>query len=141
MSTVHIMRHTSYMYDMACSEMIHLMVLPNPDTLDLAKRPQHGGRDRHVCIGMSLSAFPSHHTPDILCIQVAAMIDDVMSRSAMHLISHLHAAGVQAISPLVDRLEKAGIQHTKSMSGRPAIFFRDPDANVLEVAEMGTWRE
>ncbi len=30
---------------------------------------------------------------------------------------------------------------TKSMSGRPAIFFRDPDANVLEVAEMGTWRE
>ena len=37
-----------------CSEMIHLMVLPNPDTLDLAKRPQHGGRDRHVCIGERL---------------------------------------------------------------------------------------
>ena len=52
-----------------------------------------------------------------------------------------HAAGVQSISPLVDRLEKAGVQFTKSMSGRPAIFFRDPDANVLEVAELGTWRE
>ena len=25
-------------------------------------------------------------------------------------------------------------------SGRAAIFFRDPDANVLECAEMGTWR-
>lgn len=50
-------------------------------------------------------------------------------------------AGVQAIGPLVDRLEKAGIQYTKSMSGRPAVFFRDPDQNVLEIAEMGTWRE
>ena len=63
--------------------------------------------------------------------------------SAVHssLYSLLCAAGVQSISPLVDRLEKAGVQHTKSMSGRPAIFFRDPDANVLEVAEMGSWRE
>ena len=38
-----------------CSEMIHLMVLPNPDTADMAKRPQHGGRDRHCCIGEHLS--------------------------------------------------------------------------------------
>ena len=35
------------------------------------------------------------------------------------------------------RLENADVQFTKSMSGRPAIFFRDPDANVLEIAEMG----
>lgn len=31
-------------------EMIHLMELPNPD--DLHGRPEHGGRDRHFCIGI-----------------------------------------------------------------------------------------
>ncbi|BDA42666.1 Uncharacterized protein YwkD [Coccomyxa sp. Obi] len=80
------------------SEMIHLMELPNPDTLDMEKRPQHGGRDRHFCIG------------------------------------------VQSIEPLVERLEQAGVPYTKSMSGRPAVFFRDPDMNVLEVGAMGVWR-
>lgn len=35
------------------SEMIHLMQLPNPDTLDMDRRPEHGGRDRHFCIGES----------------------------------------------------------------------------------------
>lgn len=29
-------------------EMIHLMQLPNPDPMD--GRPEHGGRDRHVCL-------------------------------------------------------------------------------------------
>lgn len=29
-------------------EMIHLMELPNPDPAD--GRPEHGGRDRHVCL-------------------------------------------------------------------------------------------
>jgi hypothetical protein len=42
------------MKQVMCSEMIHLMVLPNPDTTDMAKRPQHGGRDRHFCIGEHL---------------------------------------------------------------------------------------
>ena len=63
-----------------------------------------------------------------------------------HILLHqmsrcVHAAGVQSIEPLVARLEKADVQFTKSMSGRPAIFFRDPDANVLEIAEMGAWRD
>lgn len=30
------------------SEMIHLMELPNPDPFE--GRPEHGGRDRHVCL-------------------------------------------------------------------------------------------
>lgn len=30
-------------------EMIHLMELPNPDPL--TGRPEHGGRDRHFCVG------------------------------------------------------------------------------------------
>ena len=29
-------------------EMIHLMELPNPDPMN--GRPEHGGRDRHVCL-------------------------------------------------------------------------------------------
>ncbi|CAK9328212.1 unnamed protein product [Citrullus colocynthis] len=32
------------------AEMIHLMELPNPDPL--SGRPEHGGRDRHTCIGI-----------------------------------------------------------------------------------------
>ena len=34
-------------------EMIHLMELPNPDPTDLNDRPDHGGRDRHFCMGES----------------------------------------------------------------------------------------
>jgi glyoxylase I family protein len=30
-------------------EMVHLMELPNPDPLE--GRPEHGGRDRHFCVG------------------------------------------------------------------------------------------
>jgi glyoxylase I family protein len=50
----------------------------------LAGRPDHGGRDRHFCVG------------------------------------------VAAVEPLVAKLEAAGLPYTKSMSGRPAVFFRDP---------------
>ncbi|KAK3241333.1 hypothetical protein CYMTET_48891 [Cymbomonas tetramitiformis] len=80
------------------SEMIHLMELPNPDPL--TGRPEHGGRDRHMCIGVAPGT--------------------------------LHV--------LENSLESADIPFTRSMSGRPAVFFRDPDANVLEVAEMASWR-
>ncbi|KAK9843531.1 hypothetical protein WJX81_007638 [Elliptochloris bilobata] len=79
-------------------DQIHLMELPNPDPTDVEQRPQHGGRDRHFCVG------------------------------------------VESVAPLAARLEAAGIPFTRSMSGRAAIFFRDPDANVLEVAEVKPWR-
>ena len=49
-------------------------------------------------------------------------------------------AGVESVGPLAARLEDAGVPFTRSMSGRAAIFFRDPDANVLEVAEVKSWR-
>lgn len=50
----------------------------------LTGRPEHGGRDRHFCVG------------------------------------------VASIEPLVEKLEAAGVSYTKSMSGRAALFFRDP---------------
>jgi glyoxylase I family protein len=77
-------------------EMIHLMELPNPDPAE--GRPEHGGRDRHFCVG------------------------------------------VEDIEPLVAKLEAAKVPYTRSMSGRPAIFFRDPDMNCLEIVEMESWR-
>lgn len=78
-------------------EMIHLMELPNPDPMD--GRPEHGGRDRHFCVG------------------------------------------VKDIQPLEARLKDAGVEYTKSMSGRAAIFFRDPDMNCLECVELHeSWR-
>lgn len=78
-------------------EMIHLMELPNPDPLH--GRPEHGGRDRHFCVG------------------------------------------VKDIVPLQEKLDMAGVEYTKSMSGRQALFFRDPDMNCLEIVEMASgWR-
>ena len=32
------------------NQQIHLLELPNPDPID--RRPEHGGRDRHVAIGL-----------------------------------------------------------------------------------------
>ncbi|QDZ20847.1 glyoxalase [Chloropicon primus] len=34
------------------TESIHLMEVPNPDPTDLSLRPEHGGRDRHFCMGV-----------------------------------------------------------------------------------------
>jgi glyoxylase I family protein len=49
--------------------------------------------------------------------------------------------GVAAIEPLLAKLEAAGVPHTKSASGRPAVFFRDPDAHVIECVEgADPWR-
>jgi len=47
---------------------------------------------------------------------------------------------VEDIGPLEVRLKEAGVRYTRSMSGRPAIFFRDPDMNCLEVVELAAWR-
>lgn len=77
-------------------EMLHLMVLPNPDPM--SGRPDHGGRDRHVCVG------------------------------------------VESIEPVEQRLKSKSIDYTRSKSGRAAVFFRDPDMNVLEVFETNAWR-
>lgn len=38
---------------------------------------------------------------------------------------------VDSIDPLVNKLEAAGVAFTKSMSGRPALFFRDPGGHVV----------
>ena len=48
--------------------------------------------------------------------------------------------GVASVDALAARLAAAGVPFTRSASGRPAIFFRDPDANVLECAELEPWR-
>lgn len=49
--------------------------------------------------------------------------------------------GVENIATLENKLSAAGIEFTRSMSGRPAVFFRDPDANCLECVELEEpWR-
>ena len=39
------------------------------------------------------------------------------------------------------KLQAAGVPFTKSQSGRPAIFFRDPDANTVEVGQALGWKD
>ncbi|KAJ1635841.1 Glyoxalase/Bleomycin resistance protein/Dihydroxybiphenyl dioxygenase [Pavlovales sp. CCMP2436] len=45
------------------------------------------------------------------------------------------AITVQSIEPLKASLEAAGVPYTMSMSGRLAVFCRDPDGNALEFLE------
>ena len=44
---------------------------------------------------------------------------------------------VRSVDAVTERLEGAGVAFTLSASGRKAVFYRDPDGNVLECAEMG----
>lgn len=78
-------------YDLGGGQQLHLMCLPDPDAG--AERPSHGGRDRHVALG----------------------VDD--------------------LGALKRRLDAAGVRYTTSMSGRAALFCRDPDRNALEFVE------
>jgi len=48
-----------------------------------------------------------------------------------------HAAfAVERLNVLSASLEKAGIEFTRSKSGRQALFCRDPDGNALEFVEV-----
>lgn len=44
------MSYDGLWYDVAPNQQIHLMVLPNPEAG--LQRPAHGGRDRHVALGV-----------------------------------------------------------------------------------------
>lgn len=46
---------------------------------------------------------------------------------------------MEDIAPLEARLKEAGIEYTRSMSGRPAIFFRDPGAHVC--LSLACWQK
>ncbi len=45
------------------------------------------------------------------------------------------ALAVSDIDVLQDKLEQAGLEFTRSKSGRKALFTRDPDGNALEFIE------
>jgi len=45
------------------------------------------------------------------------------------------AMDVASLDEVVQALEAAGIEYTRSRSGRKALFCRDPDGNALELVE------
>lgn len=45
---------------------------------------------------------------------------------------------VEGLAELVIRLEQHGIPHTRSRSGRAAIFLRDPDGNGIELIAVAS---
>ncbi|MEQ1583567.1 MAG: VOC family protein [Candidatus Nitrotoga sp.] len=45
------------------------------------------------------------------------------------------ALAVNDLSTLIQKLDSATVSYTVSMSGRPALFCRDPDNNALEFIE------
>jgi len=48
--------------------------------------------------------------------------------------------GVESVEALATALLAKQVPFTRSNSGRPALFFRDPDGNTLECAETPRWR-
>ena len=46
------------------------------------------------------------------------------------------ALTVNNLSIIISALESANISYTKSRSGRPALFCRDPDGNAIEIIEV-----
>ena len=46
------------------------------------------------------------------------------------------AVSVNNLSIIISALESANISYTKSRSGRPALFCRDPDGNAIEIIEV-----
>jgi glyoxylase I family protein len=49
---------------------------------------------------------------------------------------HHLAMDVASLDEVVQALESAGIEYTRSRSGRKALFCRDPDGNALELVEL-----
>ena len=47
------------------------------------------------------------------------------------------ALRVEATGPFAERLERLGVDFTRSRSGRDALFFRDPDGNAVELLGAG----
>jgi hypothetical protein len=143
-------------------EMIHLMELPNPDKF--GERPEHGGRDRHFCMGLEpgavnqlMAKLDQHGMPAariiLLSLHCMCRWQTVSSLQlgacdAISFIGHPHSPDMPAAETGPDpgngkkpeRMPHAGIKYTKSKSGRPAIFFRDPDQNCLEAVELDGWR-
>lgn len=48
------------------------------------------------------------------------------------------ALSVNDLDTLIQKLDSATVSYTISMSGRPALFCRDPDDNALEFIEYPT---
>ena len=46
------------------------------------------------------------------------------------------ALSALALAPVQEALNKAGIVYTMSISGRRALFCRDPDGNAVEIIEL-----
>jgi len=128
-------------------EMIHLMELPNPDPVAPEARPAHGGRDRHFCIGVdeggiaelmrNLDDAGAGRDAQGLLAQVGCVRSCRSRRGARTWQTVRMEFATVALQPST----LLGVEYTASQSGRPAIFFRDPDMNCVEAAEVSThWR-
>lgn len=117
----------------------------------------HARRGLHASAAASLALFcqpvlpcpapgpqPCAVVPLTVIMRLAAHL--LLARAAPPVVSP--AAGVEDIEPLEARLKEAGVEYTRSMSGRPAIFFRDPGERraavlcpwrLVPVARLGAW--
>jgi len=63
--------------------------------------------------------------------------DPVAGRSAHGGRDRHIALAVNDLAGLKQVLDQAGVAYTLSSSGRPALFCRDPDGNVIELIQQG----
>ena len=90
--------------------------------LPLAERPELSFPGAWLTIGSQQLHLLALHNPDPTCGRPDYAGCD----------RHL-ALSVEGLDDLVALLEEHGIPHTRSSSGRAAIFCRDPDGNGVEL--------
>ena len=80
------------------------------------------------CVPLFLCAFVAGVILALVRIHSACLPTDLTSPTPLCCCCRCRrrGTGVESIAPLEARLRDAGIAYTASMSGRPAIFFRDP---------------
>jgi glyoxylase I family protein len=66
---------------------------------------------------------------------VAAAVESSVVQEKWGRNRHL-AFAVESVAAVKQRLEQAGYEFQMSASGRPALFVRDPDDNIIELGEV-----
>ncbi len=123
-----LMSYDGVWYDVAPSQQIHLMLLPDPEAG--LQRPAHPQGVRRGCTKGRQSTTQ----------QAACGIDTKGLKPQQH-TQHggrdRHVAmRVRDLPQLIARLNAAGVTYSVSQSGRRALFCRDPDQNALEFIEV-----
>jgi glyoxylase I family protein len=112
-------------YNVAPTQQIHLLLLPDPEAGLL--RPTHPQGVRRGSKGLITKSG------NLLLNKLSAKLTQPRQHTQHGGRDRHVALAVSDFAELLDRLNRAGVDYTLSSSGRRALFCRDPDGNALEL--------